>query len=162
MRMGALLVFVVMLAPLTAVAVQPAAAQSRHGQSGVAPLDRLLPEIRRTHPGEFYDAEGPLRGPDGQLQYRLKWMTPDGRIIWLDTDARTGRVLGPDTGPREPPPRYYAPAPSYSYPRGANSRDDREDGDSRSGRGRTYDTPFSGQGRGGDDGHGRGRPYDRR
>src|ERR1700760_4042295 len=61
---------------------------------GVQTLDRILPEVRRTHPGQFYDADGPSPGPDGSLHYHLKWMTPDGRIEWLDTDARTGRVLG--------------------------------------------------------------------
>jgi hypothetical protein len=58
-------------------------------------LDRILPGIRERHPGKFYDAEGPYRGPDGQLRYRLKWMTPDGRVVWFDADAHTGRVIGP-------------------------------------------------------------------
>jgi hypothetical protein len=64
-------------------------------------LDRILPGIRERHPGKFYDADGPYRGPDGQMRYRLKWMTPEGRIIWFDADARTGRVLGqgPDVRP---------------------------------------------------------------
>ena len=61
---------------------------------GVLPLDRILPEVRRSHPGQFYDADGPRPGPDGRAQYRLKWMRPDGRVEWLDADARTGRVLG--------------------------------------------------------------------
>lgn len=66
-------------------------------------LDRILPGIRERHPGKFYDAQGPYRGPDGQLRYRLKWMTPDGRVVWFDADAHTGRVLGPgpDIGPHE-------------------------------------------------------------
>ena len=34
--------------------------------------------------------------PTDSDRYRLKWMTPDGRIVWFDADARTGRVLGPD------------------------------------------------------------------
>ncbi len=68
------------------------------GGDGVQPLDRLLPGIRRSHPGEFYDAEGPTNGPTGDPQYRLKWMTPDGRIIWLDADARSGRVLRSSPG----------------------------------------------------------------
>ena len=62
--------------------------------SGAVPLDRLLPEIRRSTPGTFYDAQGPFMGPDGQMRYRIKWMTPDGRIIWFDADARSGRILG--------------------------------------------------------------------
>ncbi len=66
-------------------------------------LDRILPGIRARHPGKFYDAEGPFRGPDGQYRYRLKWMTPGGRIVWFDADARTGRVLGPDMDMRVAP-----------------------------------------------------------
>src|ERR1700748_3475868 len=65
---------------------------------GVQPLDRLLPEIRRTHPGPIYDADGPTPGPDGSPHYHLKGMSPDGRIEWLDTDARTGRVVGSSPG----------------------------------------------------------------
>lgn len=57
-------------------------------------LDRLLPEIRRHVPGSFYDADGPYTATDGQERYHVKWMTPEGRIIWLDVDAKTGRVLG--------------------------------------------------------------------
>ncbi|HTT98455.1 MAG TPA: hypothetical protein VMF58_10420 [Rhizomicrobium sp.] len=80
---------------------------------GPPSLERILPQIRSRHPGKFYDAEGPYRGPDGQYRYRLKWMTPNGRVVWFDADARTGRVLGPDTemrgGPvlREERPRDY-------------------------------------------------------
>jgi hypothetical protein len=68
------------------------------GRDRVQPLDRLLPGIRRAHPGEFYDAEGPTYGPSGDAHYHLKWMTPEGRIIWLDADARNGRVLRSSPG----------------------------------------------------------------
>jgi hypothetical protein len=83
-----------------------------HIRSGeILPLDRLLPDIRRSHPGTFYDAEGPIPGPNGDYRYRLKWMTPEGRIIWLDADARTGRVLGVEGVRRRalhpPSPRQY-------------------------------------------------------
>ena len=99
--------FLALLAPLvvgTMAAAQPA-----------QPLDRLLPEIRRTHPGRFYDAEGPHPGVGGQ-HYHLKWMTPDGRILWFDADARTGRVLGASPGrddfdARGAPGYYGLPAP---------------------------------------------------
>jgi hypothetical protein len=63
--------------------------------AGRPSLDRVLPEIRRHTPGAFYDAEGPFIGADGLARYRIKWMMPDGRIVWFDADARTGRVLGP-------------------------------------------------------------------
>src|SRR5579872_5443009 len=77
------------------VQAQPAGAPMR---DGVQPLDRLLLGIRRQHPGEFYDAEGPTYGPSGDAHYHLKWMTPDGRIIWFDADARNGRVLRSSPG----------------------------------------------------------------
>jgi hypothetical protein len=67
-------------------------------RDGVQPLDRLLPGIRREHPGDFYDAEGPTYGPQGDPHYHLKWVTPDGRVIWYDTDARNGRVLRSSPG----------------------------------------------------------------
>ena len=64
--------------------------------------------IRRERPGNLADVQGPNIGPAGDPRYRLKWITPDGRVLWLDTDARTGRVLGvegDDRGPPVPLPR---------------------------------------------------------
>ena len=93
-------------------------------RDGVQPLDRLLPGIRRGHPGNFYDAEGPTYGPSGDPHYHLKWMTPDGRVIWYDTDARSGRVLrsspGRDSFDSEhsrggPPPGYGRPSSPGSF-----------------------------------------------
>jgi hypothetical protein len=116
MRLGFFLAVLTMLGTLAA---GPALAQPPR-MPGVMPLDRILPGIRRSYPGEFYDADGPTPGPDGQEHYHLKWMTPDGRIVWLDADARTGRVLG--SSPRRDmfdgpgPGRYFAPAPSYPIP----------------------------------------------
>ena len=69
----------------------PALAEDRHGG---ASLDRVLPAIRRNVPGTFYDAEGPFLTPDGRASYRIKWMTPDGRIIWFTVDARSGQIMG--------------------------------------------------------------------
>ncbi len=93
----------------------PACAQGRHGPEwgDPQPLDRLLPQIRSHHPGTFYDAQGPYPDENGNPHYRLKWMTPEGRVIWLDTDARTGRVIGRDRGgPRE----YYPQGPQFEGP----------------------------------------------
>jgi hypothetical protein len=86
--------------PVAAQPYGPAYPYSRSdGRSGgVQPLDRLLPGIRRSHPGQFYDAEGPTYGPAGDPHYHLKWMTPDGRVIWYDTDARNGQVLRSSPG----------------------------------------------------------------
>lgn len=111
--------FILLMALLAAGFSTPALAQMPRAP-GVQPLDRLLPEVRRSVPGQFYDADGPVPGPDGSPHYHLKWMTPDGRIEWLDTDARTGQVLGafPGRDGFDGPGarRYYAPAPSYPMP----------------------------------------------
>src|SRR5580765_284590 len=70
--------------------------RARQGvQSGqVRSLDEILNGIRRDRPGSLADVQGPNAGAQGEPHYRLKWLTPDGRVLWLHTDARTGRVLG--------------------------------------------------------------------
>jgi hypothetical protein len=75
----------------------PAFAADRQGE-GRPSFDRILPEIRRHTPGTFYDAEGPFTGQDGQARYRIKWMTPEGRIVWFEVDAQRGHILGMVTG----------------------------------------------------------------
>ena len=58
----------------------------RHGRS--MPLPQLERRVMPFMGGADY--LGPeLRGPT----YRLKFMR-DGRVIWVDVDARTGRILG--------------------------------------------------------------------
>jgi hypothetical protein len=170
MRPG--IILLVLGAVLGVLTSGPAMAQPG-GRPGVLPLDRILPGVRREYPGEFYDAEGPTPGPDGDEHYRLKWMTPDGRVMWLDTDARTGRVLGqsPDGSDGGGPGRRrnFAPAPSYPIPerdgRGFGRRDYDGDRGDRGGdgarndyRGGTrYDNRDAGPWRGGGrDGYGGG------
>lgn len=77
------------LLPFLASLLAPGLAVAQPPPGGV-PLDRLLPEIRRAYPGQFLDAEGVTAG--GSPHYHLKWLTPDGRVMWLDADARTGRI----------------------------------------------------------------------
>jgi hypothetical protein len=118
------------------LAISPAAAQGRvvrpQGPSGTVPLDRILPHIRSAHPGTFSDVDGPFADPSGRLHYRIKWLGPDGRVIWLDADARTGRLLGVNHGwggygpyprgfyprvmgmPEGPPPRYFRPPGAWA------------------------------------------------
>jgi hypothetical protein len=114
------LVFLLLLGA-SLLGAAPAYAQGRSMPRGdVQTLDRILPGVSSRYPGTFYDAEGPFPDANGTPHYRLKWMTPEGRIIWLDTDARTGRVVGVQQNyPRDPyygaPPRY-APPPAGAYP----------------------------------------------
>ena len=114
-------VFLAFLAVLS-LGFVPAGAQPGRAPD-VQPLDQVLPQVRRHYPGTFYDADGPFMDENGSPHYRLKWMTPEGRVIWLDTDARTGRVLGVEHGaPRgsyaAPPPDMRAPPPGYLGGRG--------------------------------------------
>ena len=162
--------FLFLAAFLVALPGLPAEAQGRRA-AGVRPLDQILPEIRRTHPGQFYDADGPTDAPDGSSHYHLKWLTPDGRIEYLDTDARTGRVLAisPGRDNFDPPGAgpSYAPAPSYPAPPGFSER---FRGNGFSGNG-FRGNGFSGYpasraqgydgGRNSNDGNGRGRGRDR-
>lgn len=101
-----------------------ASAEDRRG--GSPSLDRVLPHIRNSVPGKFYDAEGPFFAPDGQASYRIKWMTPDGRLIWFSVDARSGQIMGGAPASNSysaPPPDRYRPREDRSPPRG-NFRDD--------------------------------------
>jgi hypothetical protein len=85
-------VFLALLALLLAFA---APARAEHdGET----LDRILPDIRAAHPGRLSDAQ-PWVDDNGRMHYRIKWMTPEGRILFFDADARTGRFapsLGDD------------------------------------------------------------------
>ncbi|HEV2561909.1 MAG TPA: hypothetical protein VGT78_07185 [Rhizomicrobium sp.] len=87
MRISALLVFSALVLGATTAAADP-------GRGGVQPLDHILSQMRSGRAGTFYDADGPFPDNNGGMHYRIKWLTPEGRLIWLDTDARTGRVLG--------------------------------------------------------------------
>src|SRR5580698_6948465 len=114
-------VFLGFLALLTVLGLaSPSLAQGRFAHDryypGVQPLQQILPGIRSGYPGRFYDAEGPFPDAAGGLHYHIKWMTPEGRIIWLDTDARSGRVIGRVPGGWGMPP----PPPPYGYPRAGN------------------------------------------
>jgi hypothetical protein len=107
-----------LLLGLLAAGLSPASAQEvrDHVRAGeVQPLDRILPHVKHGHPGTFYDAVGPTMGPDGRYWYRLKWMTPEGRIVWLNTDARTGRVMegGRPFGPGPDFPPGWGPRPGW-------------------------------------------------
>ena len=79
------------LFPLVLAMVAPAWARGT--------LDNILPQIRAQHPGQLSDAE-PWTDGEGNPHYRIKWMTPEGRILYFDADARTGRytTAGGDEG----------------------------------------------------------------
>jgi uncharacterized membrane protein YkoI len=56
-------------------------------------LDRVLPIVEQQVPGTMLDArETSSVSPKRELRYQIKWLTEDGRVVWLSVDARTGRV----------------------------------------------------------------------
>mgnify|MGYP003341110639 CR=1 FL=1 len=104
---------------------QPYRAREGVQNGQVRSLDQIVSGVRRQRPGNLADVEGPNFGPQGDAHYRLKWVSPDGRVQWLDTDARTGRILGVQGDERGGPPGYgpgagYPPNPRGNFdPRGA-------------------------------------------
>jgi hypothetical protein len=86
-------------------------------------LDSILGNIRRDHPGQLSDVEGPRNG-----RYIIKWLTPDGRVLWLETDARTGQVVGVRGGGDNFQRQSYEPAPTF-FPRNDAPYQDRPFGD---------------------------------
>lgn len=57
----------------------------------VVSLRSILDRAAQDHPGDLIEAE--LEEEDGRTIYELKMLTPDGRILKLEYDARTGDLL---------------------------------------------------------------------
>lgn len=65
---------------------------SRGRPDRLLPLEAVLGNIARQIPGHHLDVEGPFeRG--GRWMYRIKWLTPDGRVLIIFADAQTGQIL---------------------------------------------------------------------
>ncbi|HXC56129.1 MAG TPA: hypothetical protein VNU97_12600 [Rhizomicrobium sp.] len=64
-------------------------------------LDSILPQIRQAHPGRLSDAE-PWTDSEGRTHYKIKWMTPEGRILYFNADAASGHYSSSsgDDGPQ--------------------------------------------------------------
>ena len=57
------------------------------------PLEAVLGSVARQYPGRHLGVDGPFQR-DGRWIYRIKWLTPDGRVLIIFADAQTGQVLG--------------------------------------------------------------------
>lgn len=58
----------------------------------ILPLEVVLGSVARSIPGRHLDVDGPFqRG--GRWIYRIKWLTPDGRVLIVFADAETGQIL---------------------------------------------------------------------
>lgn len=62
----------------------------RSGQ--LLPLEAVLANVARQYPGHHLNVDGPF-SRDGRWIYRIKWLTPDGRVLIVFADAETGQVL---------------------------------------------------------------------
>lgn len=62
----------------------------RSGQ--LLPLEEVLANVARTYPGHHLNVDGPF-ARNGRWIYRIKWLTPDGRVLIVFADAETGQVL---------------------------------------------------------------------
>ncbi len=61
-------------------------------QSGqVLPLAKVLALIEKAHPGQVLEVE--LEHEKQQWQYEIKILQPDGRLMKLQINARTGEIL---------------------------------------------------------------------
>nr|TFG53040.1 MAG: hypothetical protein E4H34_04230 [Hyphomicrobiales bacterium] len=90
----------------------------QNGGQQMQPLNNILGAIRSQYPGQLSDVQGPTNG-----RYLIKWLTPDGQVLLLDVDARTGRVLGV-RGDGNFRRQNFAPAPAF-LPERNRSRNER-------------------------------------
>ena len=56
-------------------------------QQGLLPLDRILPVVHRAVPGRVLDVQ--VVG----AAYRVKVLTPNGRVAHVMVDSRSGQIL---------------------------------------------------------------------
>lgn len=84
------------LLPLT-LAAQPIApdyetARQAVDRGDMLPLEQILARIEARHPGRIVEVE--LEDKDGLWLYEIEVLTPEGRLIEIELDARTGAILG--------------------------------------------------------------------
>lgn len=70
-------------------------AQAAVAAGQVMPLDRLLQQVAREHPGQVLEVE--LEHDDGRWLYEIKLLQRDGQLMKLKFDARTAEVLSKRT-----------------------------------------------------------------
>jgi uncharacterized membrane protein YkoI len=68
-------------------------AGARREAPNLLPLEAVLSNVAARFPGHHLGVDGPFQR-DGRWIYRIKWLTPDGRVLIVFADAQTGQVLG--------------------------------------------------------------------
>lgn len=56
------------------------------------PLAEVMEEVSRAFPGRIVEME--LEEEEGRVVYEFDILTPDGRLIEVDAEAATGRIIG--------------------------------------------------------------------
>lgn len=93
-----LLAFGLVTAPSLAVAqgwgqsFSPGEARDALKKGDIVPLRRIFQRLKSDHGGYQLDAELFSVG-NGRYEYRVEWMTKDGRRLRLRFDAQTGRLI---------------------------------------------------------------------
>ena len=57
----------------------------------ILPLTRILPIVQQRVAGDVIKIK--LDDDDKRIEYEVKVLTPNGRVIEVELDARTGRIL---------------------------------------------------------------------
>ncbi len=96
MKPIALLSILLATFPLAVGGQEPALPDFEIAEDAVArgeilPLAEILKKVQTTHPGRVTEVE--LEFSDGIRVYEVDVVTPDGRLIEVDLDARTGEVI---------------------------------------------------------------------
>jgi hypothetical protein len=107
----ALLVAVLVGSP--ADAQPPPFGRPQIGQGGGVPFAVILNNIRRQFPGQLSDVQE--RGG----RYEVKWLMPDGRVLFIIADARTGQIMGVQGG-GGPAPRNFGGFQRQNFGPGRN------------------------------------------
>ena len=66
-------------------------ARTARARGEVLPLARILSRVERDFGGRVIEVE--LERDDGERRYELELLLPDGRVIELEFDARTGELV---------------------------------------------------------------------
>ncbi|HEX6861042.1 MAG TPA: PepSY domain-containing protein [Caulobacteraceae bacterium] len=75
---------------------RPQQEEARAGvrQGRMVPLEAVVPRIARRTPGRMVDTG--IENRRGQVIYRVRWQSADGRRIDYLVDAATGAIIGAD------------------------------------------------------------------
>jgi hypothetical protein len=103
-------------------------------QGGGVPFGVILNNIRRQFPGQLLDVQ------EAGGRYQVRWLTPDGRVLFIVADARTGQIVGQGGG--GPPPRNFGGFQRQNFGPGRNVDVSRQPD------GNGVERPFPGRGRG--------------